>query len=142
MRHSNRWWKRRVIKEVKKEIKKFKSPDGQIFGDWTKCGFCKIYFTYWGGQYCGGCLFNIEDGITNKWECLKFKCYVRFLRSIRIYDFYPGVIPKLTFKQRELAKKCEEVLGEISIILKKLPSHRFHPTLGSGFPELSELRER
>lgn len=142
MRNSDRRWKTRAIKALKKTIKKFKKPDGKSFGNIGTCEFCKIYFTYWGYICCDGCPFKTAYNANVRWKCFDFKCYREFIKSIRHHISYPGRIIDLTSEEKELANKCVEVMEGILYILKKLPDYKFQPTAFTYFPELKELRER
>jgi hypothetical protein len=142
MKYSNRWWKKKAIKALKKTIKKFEEPKGKVFNNVEECEFCKIYHDYWKCPICLGCPFNVGDSRKYQWNCLEFECYKEFTESIRCVQLYSGKIIYLTFKQKELVKKCVEVMEGILYILKKLPSWRFDPIDKTGFPELKELRKR
>jgi hypothetical protein len=126
MKYSNGWWKKKAIKALKKTIKKFEEPDGKIFNNVDHCEFCKIYFSYWHVRFCVGCPLNVSD-MNALYDCIKIKCYKDFMQGLRRDNLYHLQMRNVSSEQKELARKCVEVMEGILYILKKLPSWRFNP---------------
>lgn len=139
---TDKQWKRKAIKALKKTIKKFKKPHNKRFNDIKECEFCKIYFSFWGAMWCLGCPLNIGDNIEQKWGCLEFECYEKFVVSLEHGMPFPNGMRCLSSKQKKLAERCVKVMEKILIRLEELPEYRFNPLTGMGFPELDKWRRK